>query len=313
MEGDTPHRVGRSSSNSLTVDAFAGDAELGMAFQFANVDQAGWDVNAWTDAGEDHNTTTRYPEVTKQYTHAYWLRTASPGPSDFSQAIAGVQTNSGGWRFELRANLASPTWRVLHHAVGVGTVNWQSNTWSGVANQLYHVAVTWEEAGSNQVELYIDGVLFDSGTMTGAQAYEQSDDQGKGVLIGNSFATGNWGTGLDGAIGDVRLYDRKLTAAEIWNLYAPQTRWDIYRVDSPRGAGFSPPVITGTMPAEFCMMKWGATPWPYLFDADGSGLSAAQRASMLQLYCGIALASPVTFLRHPGYRGRMREWRGGMT
>jgi len=31
-----------------------------------------------------------------------------------------------------------------------------------------------------------------------------------------------------GYIGDVRLYNRALTAAEVWQLYDPATRWELY-------------------------------------------------------------------------------------
>jgi hypothetical protein len=49
------------------------------------------------------------------------------------------------------------------------------------------------------------------------------------------FISSNGGGGefWNGLIGDARIYRRGLSPAEIWGLYDPQTRWDLYK--SPRG------------------------------------------------------------------------------
>lgn len=40
--------------------------------------------------------------------------------------------------------------------------------------------------------------------------------------------------GLEGALADVRIYRRALTAAQVWALYDPATRWDLYGRPSTR-------------------------------------------------------------------------------
>lgn len=40
--------------------------------------------------------------------------------------------------------------------------------------------------------------------------------------------------GLEGCLSDLRIYRRALTAAEVWALYDPQTRWDLYWQSSTR-------------------------------------------------------------------------------
>lgn len=84
---------------------------------------------------------------------------------------------------------------------------------------LYHVAATWD---GTTAQLYVNGVQKSSSTPGGT----------------TSTSTNNWtigaqpggGEGWDGLIADVRLYNVALTANEVFQLYAPQTRWDLYLV-----------------------------------------------------------------------------------
>jgi hypothetical protein len=52
------------------------------------------------------------------------------------------------------------------------------------------------------------------------------------LTIGARRNTGSVGAYFDGRIIEARFYNRALTAAEVWNLYAPQSRWDLYRRNS---------------------------------------------------------------------------------
>ena len=80
-----------------------------------------------------------------------------------------------------------------------------------VINKWQHVAVVSEGAG-NSVYGYIDGVQFSAGTKTGTMGVNTDD-----VDIGRSaFGDAQY---FDGAIDEVRIYNRSLSATEVKNLY----------------------------------------------------------------------------------------------
>ena len=102
---------------------------------------------------------------------------------------------------------------------------------------LYHVCGTWD--GTNAV-LYVNGVQKNTSTPGGTTSTSSNN-----WTIG---AQPGGGEGWDGLIADVRLYNRALSAAEIWSLYAPQTRWDLYRVTPFAGApSIAAPVVSGAI------------------------------------------------------------------
>ena len=52
--------------------------------------------------------------------------------------------------------------------------------------------------------------------------------------IGAQFVAGSAASWFTGQIAEVRVYNRALTDNEVWELYAPQTRWDLYWQPSRR-------------------------------------------------------------------------------
>ena len=103
---------------------------------------------------------------------------------------------------------------------------------------LYHLAVTLVEGGN--VVFYVNGLA----TTTTAQSGAFGVGNDNTVLIGRR-RDGNYFKGL---IGDLRIYNRALSAAEIWSLYAPQTRWDLYRVTPFAGApSIAATVVSGAI------------------------------------------------------------------
>jgi hypothetical protein len=44
---------------------------------------------------------------------------------------------------------------------------------------------------------------------------------------------------FNGAVDDIRIYDRGLTAGEIGEIYNPSTRWELFRQDTPYGQLFT--------------------------------------------------------------------------
>ena len=90
------------------------------------------------------------------------------------------------------------------------------------AGQWYHVVLTSD--GSNN-RLYINGVLDDTTARTSAEIY--NTNQTGGVSIGRDVRYGNNGSrNWDGRIGEVRVYPRALTAAQVFqNFNATKSKY----------------------------------------------------------------------------------------
>ncbi len=95
------------------------------------------------------------------------------------------------------------------------------NTTTGyLANTWHHAAmVCWNDT---DCDTYIDG--GSKGTEAAARAPAAWDR----TSIGRSgdSTPGNY---FSGRIAEVRVYNRAMTDAEVWQLYAPETRWELYR------------------------------------------------------------------------------------
>ncbi len=91
----------------------------------------------------------------------------------------------------------------------------QNNTWS--AGVWYHIVATWDgTTGTNNLKIYINGT-FDA-NHTGTQSTLQTNDFG--LKIGRTLAA-SYGVNsqFNGTIDEVRIYNRTLTAAEIYQRY----------------------------------------------------------------------------------------------
>lgn len=74
-------------------------------------------------------------------------------------------------------------------------------------------------------DIYINGVAGSGSTMAWSSiAYDATAP----VVVGNDRAVS--GRTSNCHIYDVRIYSRALSAAEVWALYAPSTRWELYGV-----------------------------------------------------------------------------------
>jgi hypothetical protein len=85
------------------------------------------------------------------------------------------------------------------------------------ANTPYHVTYTVDEVSG------YDGYV--NGKSIGHAAWGASQN------VGGTFHVGKWsGYSCNGLIGgDIRFYNRRLSPAEVWQLYDPITRWDLYK------------------------------------------------------------------------------------
>ena len=98
--------------------------------------------------------------------------------------------------------------------------NWVAATATGVANLLqstrvvsddrwHHVAITYDQAPAGSVEVYIDGVLDISQKNSAAWSWVAA----RQIELGRSHDP-SW-RAFDGFLDEVRIYNRRLTAAEV--------------------------------------------------------------------------------------------------
>jgi len=70
--------------------------------------------------------------------------------------------------------------------------------------------------------LYLDGVLIGSMAWSAPKISDHNTSIGRREYPSSQIA-------FDGRIGDVRIYNRCLSAQEVWQLYDPITRWELYK------------------------------------------------------------------------------------
>jgi len=151
-------------------------------------------------------------------------------------------------------------------------------------NVWQHIVVTWD--GTNQgtgVHIYKNGIELGYQATTGGGT--NGSDATYPIHIGNQD---DGAATFDGQIDDVRLYNRVLTAAEVWSLYTgPFLEFRQPRVRVRRGAQIN------TRARRFSMMNFGdGTTIHVLFEADGA-VDLDDRQHLLDCYSGIAFGPPV--------------------
>ena len=136
--------------------------------------------------------------------------------------------------------MGTPSWSLglAHSVTTAGAFRASVVTTSGGAAQFntgetpvypafawHHVTVVWNPPSG--LFLYVNGVQQASNTTATTTLRDVSDMR----VFGNSNIAAN---GWDGSIADFRVYRRAFNAAEVWSLYDPGTRWDLYSVPSRR-------------------------------------------------------------------------------
>lgn len=102
-----------------------------------------------------------------------------------------------------------------------GGTNQISSTAVITTHRHWHLVTT---AGAAGLALFVNGVPDN----TNATAFGNA---GTSVELGDSGVSSEaWA----GYLIDVRVYARRLSAGEIWQLYSPTTRWDLYQAPSTR-------------------------------------------------------------------------------
>jgi len=110
--------------------------------------------------------------------------------------------------------------KAAYFIIGDGSV------WGGLnyGNKILSVNTPYTLVGTSKKDginkLYINGVL------------DTSISQGTRFASAPGWKVGRWkltaGNQYTGWAFDFRIYEKQLTDAEVWSLYDPQTRWDLY-------------------------------------------------------------------------------------
>lgn len=159
----------------------------------------------------------RYAKVFVQPTSAFsnpWL-IWSMGITDASPAS---------WLFEVSSGAANSTIS-------------STATTTLTANTPYHLVGTYDGA---YVRLYVNGVLAGSPSATTLSLGTSAQPTYMGRLrpyISDSY--------FYGLIGDVRIYERALSADDVWQLYDPATRWELYASPTVMRAVKAPAAVAG--------------------------------------------------------------------
>lgn len=150
--------------------------------------------------------------------------------------------SGGGSLGRIMDSAAQITWRVSDASNLLFTQGWSgggggvSFSYPHTADNTWHLHVVTCSSPSSYAT-YIDGVAQ---TMTGTSSTTGTLLGSTSVLLGNRVSPQdrNW----DGMFGPVLIYDRGLSPAEVWQMWAPQTRWELYaptrqRLYAPAASG----------------------------------------------------------------------------
>jgi len=135
-------------------------------------------------------------------------------------------------------------WRADDGITDLGMYDWADlwQFWNGAArntgiasvkDRWYHVVVT-QGAAATTADVYLDGLPISTG-------------HGKVAIADSIFRIASQPSGVNvfnGPIFDFRVYNREMSTGEIWSLYNPSTRWDLFAQTNPHHV-YLPPPVTG--------------------------------------------------------------------
>jgi hypothetical protein len=165
---------------------------LGGALEF--------DGESYVDCGKDPSL-----DITGPISIALWIRPDTDGNIE-TAPLAKADT---GWSYQLRYGWATATPNIMGFQFNAtdGSRVWVWVNQELLAGEWYHITGAYD---GTTVKCYLDGVETDSAPMAGFAGSASS------FLIGSD----GWRSDWVGAIDDVRLYDRGLSADEIADIAA---------------------------------------------------------------------------------------------
>jgi len=151
-------------------------------------------------------------------TIAFWMKsTGNTGPGDFASILYDRRL---GFEGDVITMKDDGTIFVQARASG-GTANSFATVGTVNDGQWHHVAYVYNQAADGSISVYLDGALSKSQTNTTEWSWP-ADQQIELGLSHDSY----W-FGFEGALDDVRIYNRALTPAEIAQIAPPTFRFDI--------------------------------------------------------------------------------------
>jgi hypothetical protein len=194
-----------------TGNAKHGATTQGVAFRLPG------STNDYVNCGNPANT-----QGLSRLTVALWLYTDTleGGAYGLRYAVAN-EGYSAGWMLRLHTSDDKLRWYVFsgdyREAVTPSAIS--ANTW-------YHVVCVYDAGAtaSEQLKLYLDSNRVAVGGSGGGVIANSN------VAVGIGASPANTDRAWSGAIRDVRIYSGVvLSPAEVWQLWAPQTRYDLYK------------------------------------------------------------------------------------
>ncbi|HOM16014.1 MAG TPA: sialidase domain-containing protein [Thermoguttaceae bacterium] len=210
--GTTAWEVLGLTGNGTYVNVASGDYAKPGAIRFDPDTAVRFNgTNSYVNAGNDPDLNGNWSGLTV----AAWV---------YPDALNGVRLIAGKWAQTIAHDhfgLFLSNGKLLFAvANGAQAENGFSSTSSLVANQWQFVVGTWD-ATTNQYSLYINGVLDSTGTRSATGLNTSSGAPlGIGAQISNTGSVSRYFSGL---IDEVAIYNRALSAQEIFQLYALAT------------------------------------------------------------------------------------------
>jgi hypothetical protein len=221
---NTLRYVGRGNSGTINADWIA-DGEAGPLLTFDGTTNDDFSISHATGLiGTD------------DWSVALWAR--CDGAADDTNWVAfSVEPNGFLWIYFSRwsgvTGISVDSYDSVWGVRGAGHTGF-------TVGKLYHIVAV---GGASYLALYVDGAFANSSGTAALGAAQAST-----FWWGSQFGSSKYHLG---DIGDVRFYNRQLSAAEVWHQYCPSTRWDLYLPYRRRFAA-KPPVAAGvTVPVMY--------------------------------------------------------------
>lgn len=173
-------------------------------------------------AGDYINTYSYLADGSSYLTVAAWAKTNTLSGGAYNlRYIVSNENGAAGWNIALDTN-TDKLQTYLHSGAWRGAVS----PTMAIANQWYHVAMVYNiaEPAASQLKLYIDGRFSAQGGSGGTAINTANMTIGIGAVA--SLTDRPW----SGNIRDVRIYNRALKAVEIFALWNPETRYELYQL-----------------------------------------------------------------------------------
>lgn len=159
-----------------------------------------------------------------EHTFSYWCAYSNYTSQSYGGVVLGYDNN---YYFDWISGA------IRYAAFGSGNLAYVT---SGITKDtIQHLAIV---RSGTSVQFYLNG------RPDGALQTIGSNNTVTIRLVGAATTTGPNYHGFKGTLGDTRVYNRALAASEIWQLYDPQTRWELYAMPRPQ-YWFVPTVAPG--------------------------------------------------------------------